>query len=84
MCFLVILELGTLLYVCNKQRNNRMGRAFKGAIMIALGVALIFPFMTPFILRVVVVVLGFYLVLKGIEVILFPKKPSEKTSLDDI
>lgn len=61
-----------------------MRRGFKGAIMIALGVALIFPFMTPFILRVVVVVFGFYLVLAGVQSLLFREKSSKSSSLDDL
>jgi len=46
-----------------------MNNYLKATILMAIGSMLVFPFLTPFIMRVVVVVFGFYLFFMGLKVL---------------
>lgn len=60
-----------------------MKQRLKGVFFVALGISLIFPFITPFILRVVVVVMGFYLVMLGLKVFFEKKEDSFSNGSND-
>jgi len=49
-------------------------KRFKGLILIALGLAIVFPLSTKYILKIAVVVFGFYFIFLGLKMLLLPEK----------
>ena len=66
--------LGDAILKCKKEFLDKefffvMNNYLKATILMAIGSMLVFPFLTPFIMRVVVVVFGFYLFFMGLKVL---------------